>query len=380
MLSSPFDRHERGGNAIPPKLYGGNYRQDTRGESFVKMNWLKRGLRRKKMIGEKSLRNQLSNSMFGELPEWCLNVMDRIENWYYDAMSNLYDILGVEIVDEEQSSGRGQDTNDDGISHLSDQSSSRNEEDIFSWSDTRVGSQLIHVYGKIGSLWTRHPRSEYASSSSSSGSSSASTDDSTATKELMSKEDHIAIEGLFHLEQAANLGHAEAQRMVANSLASGILPLSDHSLIQRYANWQHMNSGDKSNITALMANSTLEVPDDFSSGGEQLSRAILLWHMSAMDGNIESAMSLGYRHLYSAAGGTTKLKNVEDGHLSPGYLPTNGGATDIHGTTPTSHYGVLGTCPTALAYYEAAANGIMDILESGPTRGKGKPLFVLFET
>ena len=377
MLSSPFDRHERGGNALPPKLYGGNYRQDTRGEAFVKMNWLKRGLRRKKMIGEKSLRNILSNSIFGELPEWCLNVMDRIENWYYDAMSNLYDILGVEIIDEEQSSGRGQDTIDDDISHLSDhQSSSRNEEDIFSWSDTRVGSQLIYLYGKIGSLWTRHPRSEYDSTSSSS--SSASTNESTATKELMSKEDHVAIEGLYHLEQAANLGHSEAQQMVANSLASGILPLSDHSLIQRYAKWQHMQSGDNSNLTALLANSTLEVPDDFSSGGEQLSRAILLWHMSAMDGNIESAMSLGYRHLYSAAGGTTKLKNVEDGHLSPGYLPENGGATDIHGTTHTSHYGVLGTCPTALAYYEAAANGIMDVLESGPTRGKGKPLIGLF--
>ena len=36
----------------------------------------------------------------------------------------------------------------------------------------------------------------------------------------------------------------------------------------------------------------------------------------------------------------------------------------------TSHYGVLGTCPMALAYYEAAANGVMDELESGPTKGK----------
>ena len=39
-------------------------------------------------------------------------------------------------------------------------------------------------------------------------------------------------------------------------------------------------------------------------------------------------------------------------------------------TGSSSHYGVLGTCQTALAYYEAAANGVMDELESGPTKGK----------
>ena len=44
--------------------------------------------------------------------------------------------------------------------------------------------------------------------------------------------------------------------------------------------------------------------------------------------------------------------------------------TTTSASTSTSHYGVLGTCPTAMAYYEAAANGILDELESGPTKGK----------
>ena len=57
------------------------------------------------------------------------------------------------------------------------------------------------------------------------------------------------------------------------------------------------------NWTSILLQSTLHVPDDFSSagttgmvgdgggvGGEQLSRAILLWHLSAMAGNVVWAM------------------------------------------------------------------------------------------
>ena len=188
----------------------------------------------------------------------------------------------------------------------------------------------------------------------------------------------MAREGLFHLEKAAELGHPEAQRMVANSLASGILPLSDHSLMHRLAEVQYLNNnneeeeeGDAStkNWTSILLQSTLRVPDDFSSGGQQLSRAILLWHLSAMDGNVESAMALGYRHLYSATGGSTLYSDlVDDKMIASGYHPLNGGTMGSAGST--SHYGVLGTCPTSLAYYEAAANGVMDELESGPTKGK----------
>ena len=118
--------------------------------------------------------------------------------------------------------------------------------------------------------------------------------------------------------------------------------------------------------------------------GEQLSRAVVLWHLSAMSGNVESAMTLGYRHFYSAMGGSGgggfgsgagRLFAVlnDDSVISPGYDPRHGGA--VGGTAPSGgggvlHYGVLGTCQTALAYYEAAAHGVMDELENGPTKGK----------
>lgn len=48
----------------------------------------------------------------------------------------------------------------------------------------------------------------------------------------------------------------------------------------------------------------------------------------------------------------------------------DGGGAHAGGAASSSHYGVLGTCHSALAYYEAAAHGIMDELESGPTKGK----------
>ena len=44
-----------------------------------------------------------------------------------------------------------------------------------------------------------------------------------------------------------------------------------------------------------------------STGGHQLSHAMLLWHLLVIDGhggNVELAMALGYRHLYSASNGS----------------------------------------------------------------------------
>ena len=109
--------------------------------------------------------------------------------------------------------------------------------------------------------------------------------------------------------------------------------------------------------------------------------------------------ALGYRHLYSATGGLTQTlisKPLhhqphifdDDNAISMGFHPMHGGVVGGHqhsradgggggggganagGAASSSHYGVLGTCHSALAYYEAAAHGIMDELESGPTKGK----------
>lgn len=326
--------------------------------------------------------------------------------YVFDTIDWLYDILGVEMDDDEvvTTTTTTTTTEMDGsgntmISRMSSSRRKKNEEDIYSWRDTRVGRQLVWMYTKIvKSLWARETSSSSSSglmSSPSSRPTSSTTSSSETTRgssssSFLSKEDELAREGLYHLEKAADLGHAEAQRMLANSLASGILPISDHGLIRRIAAWQYAQqqqqdteSGDSSsssskvgggNWTEILRQSSLLVPDDFSSGGEQLARAIVLWHISAMDGNVESAMALGYRHLYSATGGvSTSLTDVIDGRIATRYHPATGKGRDQHGSNPTSHYGVLGTCETALAYYETAANGIMDSLEAGPTKGKVNP-------
>jgi len=399
MLSSKFDNIKNGGNALPHAVYGGEYDQEInnkngRGEGFVKMDPNKKKKRRKmkkkrrmkKASGaggsaKKGGRNPFlmtSENSNWELPEDepIFNVvLDVIYEWFTDTMDWIYETLGIEL-DHDDANMMNDGYGNYGMTY---------EEEMFSWRDTRVGSQLIWIYGKVVSVWSRqrtssssslsqlHKKVQQAGKTTSSSSSTSSQQD----KVSLSKADQTAREGLFHLEKAAELGHSEAQRMVANSLASGILPLSDHSLMHRLAEWQFAQSPSESNWTSILLQSKLQVPDDFSTGGQQLSRAILLWHLSAMDGNVESAMALGYRHLYSATGGSTLVSDLvaDDKIISTGYHPIHGGAMQVgsYGTTPVSHYGVLGTCPTALAYYEAAAHGVMDELESGPTKGKVNP-------
>lgn len=81
----------------------------------------------------------------------------------------------------------------------------------------------------------------------------------------------------------------------------------------------------------------------------------------------------------------------DDATIAVGFHPLHGGViggqqsradgvvdiTNAGGAAGT-HYGVLGTCHSALAYYEAAAHGIMDELESGPTKGKVVSVLILF--
>ena len=56
-------------------------------------------------------------------------------------------------------------------------------------------------------------------------------------------------------------------------------------------------------------------PEDFASGDSQLARAIVLWHLSAMEGNVESALALGYRHFYSATGGVSNWRDQDQTQL-----------------------------------------------------------------
>mmetsp|Transcript_4561 Transcript_4561/g.8791 ORF Transcript_4561/g.8791 Transcript_4561/m.8791 type:complete len:1034 (-) Transcript_4561:58-3159(-) len=203
-------------------------------------------------------------------------------------------------------------------------------------------------------------------------------------------------EAIYHLEQSAQLGNPYAQNMLANILASGILPIQDNvSSLQNNSNQTRGHRGHSSSLV---------VPSDFASGGQQLARALVLWHMSAMGGNIEAAMALGYRHYISATSGDDSTlfveEEIQDGSLGPSSSHQISGSTISssssypekypkasrdnqkntgekvrmkHNPDGSAHYGVLGTCQTSLAYYEAAANGIMDEMESGPLRGKVLP-------
>jgi FOG: TPR repeat, SEL1 subfamily len=200
-------------------------------------------------------------------------------------------------------------------------------------------------------------------------------------------------EAIFHLEQSAQLGNPYAQNMLANILASGILPMED----PRLSYWTRGENGTTGTGMGRYAKKDWMVPSDFAEGGQQLARALVLWHMSAMGGNIEAAMALAYRHFISATSGEDPTMLVEEddmGWVDGGrngrrrneereemsrpsrwnIQPRNKKRKEIkHSADGFAHYGVLGTCQTSLAYYEAAANGIMDELESGPLRGKVLP-------
>ncbi|KAI2504438.1 hypothetical protein MHU86_10027 [Fragilaria crotonensis] len=107
------------------------------------------------------------------------------------------------------------------------------------------------------------------------------------------------------LVQAASLGHSDAQHYVASSLASGIWLTGQHGTNQT-------------------------MPDDFM---DVTPETVLLWHMAALDGNVEAAVALGHR-----------ISAME---------------TD---------------CSAALPYFEAAAHSIMDQLETDmQSRAKVNP-------
>ncbi len=203
------------------------------------------------------------------------------------------------------------------------------------------------------------------------GSKSDKNVNSAMVNATLSSQKRVQVQkkALYHLEEAAEMGNSQAQNMLANILASGILPFDDYPEFRR---------GD--------GNGSLEVQADFAEGSEQLARAIMLWHLSAMDGNIEASITLGYRHYISATSGSdnTKIIMEEMANNQPGSRTNSGsdhsssnskksGKPMVHSPSASAHYGVLGTCESSLAYYEAAAHAIMDELETSPLRGKVTP-------
>jgi len=139
-------------------------------------------------------------------------------------------------------------------------------------------------------------------------------------REKSNKDDNFRA-AFYHLEKAASLGNPNAQQALAHVLTTGIF-LGENP------------------------------PENFSSVSINQTYALLLYHLAAISGNIESQMVLGYRHFASWQ------------------VDSN---VDMDNLLGKETYGVYGTCKMALAYYEEAANGVIDEMEEGWGRGKVNP-------
>lgn len=194
--------------------------------------------------------------------------------------------------------------------------------------------------------------------------------------------------GLESLIQAANLGHPNAQLILANAYSTGLWPVQyksnshpphlkdspddppsssfeiphlhvqesfqdDESLVPT-SNIGKMSSSSSTSASAV----TSTMKARLRQQRHQQHKAWILWHMAAMGGNLEAAMILAYRMTY-----------VREQHTAR--LSTNtGSSTNNDDTTITEPQ----MCRAQLEYYQAAADGILDWLQASPqSRAKVLP-------
>jgi TPR repeat protein len=175
---------------------------------------------------------------------------------------------------------------------------------------------------------------------------------SSSSEQSLAATANATITGLTALQRAAELGNPDAQYMVANALAAGFWPMVS----------QQPTAGDTDNDNLLLHVHDTWNPRD-PQQQEQLAQAYLYWRMAAISGHVEAAMTLAHRldPAYAAAGngGTgSGTKNSKTGLLS---------ATAEGKKTSDK-------CWSRVFYYRAAADGIMDELESDPnSRAKVVP-------
>ena len=120
---------------------------------------------------------------------------------------------------------------------------------------------------------------------------------SSITIDDFSKRFQEEKEAMYYLEQAAEMGNSDAQNIIANALVSGILPIGNSPELRRYLGSDN-NKKQQQDSKQHSSMEQLKVSSDFSEGDDQLARGLMLWHLSAMDGNIESAMAIniGTKH------------------------------------------------------------------------------------
>ncbi|GKY96620.1 hypothetical protein MPSEU_000621600 [Mayamaea pseudoterrestris] len=176
--------------------------------------------------------------------------------------------------------------------------------------------------------------------SSSSASSQQLTKNSRSRNAKLMIGNETALEfGVKALERAASLGHADAQTTLAHAFMSGIWPTTVQPSVEDV---QH---ADKSNVDSLP--SPLIVQDTLVQDNMQQTKALLLYRMAAMSGNVEAAMAMAHRLEVMHADGSISSSTID--------------------TTVTSPQQILPKqCLDRLVYYRAAANLIMDRLETDP--------------
>ena len=196
---------------------------------------------------------------------------------------------------------------------------------------------------------------------SSSSSSSSDNSEEEQQQRQQQKQQQRADAKFFALQQAAQLGHPQAQYVYANALASGVLPLQhnrqfhNHNHLQDYQNHYHH----------------LEVADDFlHAHTKQQQEAWLYWHMAAQSGHIEAAMALAHRYETLWEKETASLK-TKSGSKHSKENNDKKSKSSQHQQQPAEP---SFTCSDVLPYYQAAAHGIMDQLEVHPhSRAKVLP-------
>jgi TPR repeat protein len=169
--------------------------------------------------------------------------------------------------------------------------------------------------------------------------------------------------GLVALQRAAELGHPEAQYMVANALAAGFWPM--------VAQQPDSNRMDKNVDHSLLV--SLQVHDHWnpvdSQQHQQLAQAYLYWRMAAVSGHVEAAMTLAHRldPAYASANAAAAAAASSSGSS------INGALSVVTATNPGAAFASSGSkrlaqdkCWTRVFYYRAAADGIVDELESDP--------------
>jgi TPR repeat protein len=164
---------------------------------------------------------------------------------------------------------------------------------------------------------------------------STSTTATATTTSAMNRKNATATPRLA-LELAAQAGHPLAQLYLANAHASGIWPVT--TLADKRASTRMMMEEEEEEEDP--EEEELHVFDEWTPTAHgdhpQVTKAFVLWHMAAMAGSIDAAMALAYR-----------LDNDDD-------INDNSNA----------NANANSKCTDVLPYYEAAANGILDELES----------------